>query len=141
MMSEGFRNVPGVPDGWELVGLRPPQENEWIIDGKGNPMQWSYDGCGQWFVIISKIEQPAKYRRFANGADFMANKVQGIAVDWSSPSDCPGFYAIVAANNSFIWVAFGDVIQRFEWEQAFDKLKFRHADNSTSPFGVRIDEY
>jgi len=24
-----FRGVPGVRDGWELVGLRPPQENEW----------------------------------------------------------------------------------------------------------------
>jgi hypothetical protein len=61
--EQGFCGVPGVPDGWELVGIRPPQENEWIV-GKGNPMQWSYDGCGQCFAIIRKIEQPAKYRPF-----------------------------------------------------------------------------
>jgi hypothetical protein len=70
----------------------------------------------------------------------MANKGQGIAVDWSSPSYCPGFYAIVSANNSFLWVAFGGVVKSFRWEQAFEELKFRHADNSTSPFGVKIDE-
>jgi hypothetical protein len=141
MMSEGFRNVPGVPDGWELVAIRKARYMENYIWTSGYPSLWQ-DSEESDFVspIIRKIEKPAKYRRFTNGADFMANKGQGIAVDWSSPSDCPGFYAIVSANNSFLWVAFGDVIQRFEWEQAFDKLKFRHADNSTSPFGVRIDE-
>ncbi len=139
-MSEGFRNVSGVPDGWELVhACRQAESGERYLNSGGHLScaTWRTSDC---YPIIRKVEKPAKYRRFANGADFMANKGQGIAVDWSSPSDCPGFYAIVAANNSFIWVAFGDVIQRFEWEQAFDKLKFRHADNSTSPFGVRIDE-
>jgi hypothetical protein len=139
-MSEGFSNVPGVPEGWKLVRVGKPNVGDWFIDGIDDPRQArDHDHC-YGCAIIRKIEKPAKYRRFTNGADFMANKGQGIAVDWSSPSDCPGFYAIVSANNSFIWVAFGDVIQRFEWEQAFDKLKFRHADNSTSPFGVRIDE-
>jgi hypothetical protein len=138
-MSEGFKGVPGVPDGWELVALRVPDKGEWFIGVDGKPCQ-ADRSSGQVWPIIRKIEQPAKYRPFANGADFMANKGQGIAVDWSSPSDCPGFYAIVSANNSFLWVAFGGVVKSFRWEQAFEELKFRHADNSTSPFGVRIDE-
>ena len=138
-MSEGFKGVPGVPDGWELVALRVPDKGEWFIGVDGKPCQ-ADRSSGQVWPIIRKIEQPAKYRPFANGADFMANKGQGIAVDWSSPSDCPGFYAIVSANNIFLWVAFGGVVKSFRWEQAFEELKFRHADNSTSPFGVRIDE-
>ncbi len=137
-MSEGFKGVPGVPDGWELVALRVPDKGEWFIGVDGKPCQ-ADRSSGQVWPIIRKIEQPAKYRPFANGADFMANKGQGIAVDWSSPSDCPGFYAIVSANNIFLWVAFGGVVKSFRWEQAFEELKFRHADNSTSPFGVRID--
>jgi hypothetical protein len=139
MSSEGFKGVPGVPDGWELVAFRVPDKGEWFVGVDGKPCQAELSS-GQVWPIIRKIEQPAKYRQFANGADFMAHKGQGIAVDWSSPSDCPGFYAIVSANNSFLWVAFGGVVKSFRWEQAFEELKFRHADNSTSPFGVRIDE-
>jgi len=139
-MSEGFRGVPGVPEGWELVLFGKPKPGDFVLNWVGQVEQWNHRNTAYVFPIIRKIEQPAKYRAFANGADFMANKGQGIAVDWSSPSDCPGFYAIVSANNSYLWVGFGDVIQRFGWEQAFEKLRFRHADSSTSPFGVKIDE-
>jgi hypothetical protein len=140
MSSEGFRNVPGVPDGWELVhaNRRAVKGEHYISDGNVEVQKMSESVFAH--PIIRKIEKPARYRAFANGADFMANKGQGIAVDWSSPSDCPGFYAIVSANNIFLWVAFGGVVKSFRWEQAFEELKFRHADNSTSPFGVRIDE-
>jgi hypothetical protein len=139
--EQGFRGVPGVPDGWELVGIRKALNGEFIVNAIGNTEMWNHTLPSEYlYPIIREIEKPAKYRAFANGADFMANKGQGIAVDWSSPSDCQGFYAIVSANNIFLWVAFGGVVKSFRWEQAFEELKFRHADNSTSPFGVKIDE-
>jgi hypothetical protein len=138
--EQGFRNIPGVPDGWELVRVGKPNVDDWFIDGLDDPRQArAHD---QWYgcAIVRKIEQPDRYRAFANGAEYFANRRDGIAVDWKLEDGSPGFYAVVSANNSVLWVAFGNVIQRFGWEQAFEKLKFRHIDNSTSPFGVKIDE-
>jgi hypothetical protein len=140
MSDEGFRNVPGVPDGWELVEVRKIKQGDFSISRDGNPFEWRTCESDTVWPIIRKVEQPAKYRPFANGAEYFANSQNRISVDWNRENGHLGFYTVVSANNSFLWVAIGDVIERFGWEQAFGKLKFRHADNSTSPFGVRIDE-
>lgn len=140
MSNEGFRGVPGVPDGWELVAIRRARYMENYIWTSGYSSLWQ-DSEESDFVapIVRKIEQPAKYRPFVNGAEYFANRQDRISVDWNREDGHPGFYAVVSANNSFLWVAIGDVIERFDWLQAFQKIKFRHIDNSTSPFGVKLD--
>jgi len=66
MSEQGFRGVPGVPDGWELVRIGKPNVGDWFIDGFDDPRQArDHDHC-YGCAIIRKIEQPAKYRQFAN---------------------------------------------------------------------------
>lgn len=138
MSSEGFRNVPGVPEGWELVRIDFVTEGEWYLFN-GKPLQWgstkNVSDCD--FPIIRKIEGFKTYRPFANGAEYIAKRRDGIAVDWKS-GDRDGFYAIVSANKMFVWVAFGKDVEVFGWKQAFERLVFRHIDGSTSPFGVEV---
>ena len=71
--QQGFRGVPGVPDGWELVALRVPDKGEWFIGVDGKPFQAEFSS-GQVWPIIRKIEQPAKYRQFASAEEFAPHR-------------------------------------------------------------------
>ena len=139
MNSEGFRGIPGVPEGWELVEFRKPVKGDFVINWIGEIEQ--HEHCQPVFVlpIIRKIEVPKKYRPFKGGAEYMASSQRGVAADWNFP-EARGFYAVVSANASFVWVAFGDKIERFDWIRAFEKLVCRYADGSTYPFGVEVKE-
>ena len=58
-MSNGFRGVPGVPDGWELVEFRTVRKGDWILSDQGWPMLWQSDGTGDRggiFAIIRETE-------------------------------------------------------------------------------------
>jgi hypothetical protein len=141
MSSEGFKNIPGVPEGWELLAVGLVTMGEWFVNRNGDPERWNQDfptTC--MYAIIRKIEVPNQYRPFKGGAEYMASSQRGVAVNWKDPNTPCGFYAVVSANASFVWVAFGDKIERFDWKQAFEKLVCRHADGSTSPFGVEVKE-
>lgn len=134
-------SIEGIPEGWELVRVGKPIMNvDCVVAGDGMPVLIDWITDRRNWLIIRKIEKPKTYRAFANAAEYFANRRENLAVDWSSNDPSPGFFAVVSANNSFIWVAFGDVIQRFDWSQAFEKLIFRHVDNTTSPFGVEVTE-
>lgn len=139
MSSEGFKGVPGVPDGWELVAIRHAEPGEWFMDQDGRPalaeIRTTYKR-----PVIRKIETPKKYRPFANGAEYIAKRREAIAVDWKSNIAHAGFFAVVGANSPFVWVAFGKDVEVFDWKQAFERLVFRHIDGSTSPFGVEVTE-
>jgi hypothetical protein len=139
MSNEGFRGIPGVPEGWELVRIGKPEIGEWFLDGLGHLSQAKHDGHWQGCVIIRKIEVPKKYRPFKGGAEYMASGRQGVAVDWNF-TEAHGFYAVVSANDSFVWVAFGTAVEQFDWSRALEKLHFHHADGSASPFGVEVTE-
>jgi hypothetical protein len=84
-----------------------------------------------------KIDVPKKYRPFESGAEYIAKRLDGIAVNWKT-GETNGFYFVVSANDSFVWVAFGEDVERFDWVAAFERLYFRHIDGSTSPFGVEV---
>ena len=136
-------SIPGLEylekEGWEIVRYDFANPGEPYVGHDGTV--WKWDGLGPSaakHIIIRKIEKPKTYRAFANAAEYVANRREGFAVDWNLKDSRPGFYAVVAANSSFLWVAFGDVNQRFDWDQAFEKLMFRHVDNTTSPFGVEV---
>ena len=133
-------SIEGIPEGWELVRVGKPKTGEFFIDGLSCPHQAMDDEHFHGCAIIRKIEKPKQYRPFANAAEYVANRREGFAVDWNLKDSRPGFYAVVAANSSFVWVAFGDANTRFDWAQAFEKLMFRHIDNTTSPFGVEVTE-
>jgi hypothetical protein len=140
MSSEGFKNVPGVPEGWELLAVGLVTMGEWFVNRNGEPEQWNQDfrtTC--MYAIIRKIETPKKYRPFKGGAEYMASGRQGVAVDWNF-TEAHGFYAVVSANDSFVWVAFGTAVEQFDWSRALEKLHFHHADGSASPFGVEVTE-
>ena len=125
MSSEGFEGVPGVPDGWELVRIDNPTHGDWFIDVFGLPMQYLYQNpCGGKFPIVRKIEQPAKYRAFANAEEFKPHRYRW----WSWKDD---------RSNTFPPAAFGKSGHHsHSWEASFDQKVF---DDGT-PFGVRIDE-
>jgi len=144
MSEQGFKGVPGVPEGWELVRIDFVTEGEWYLF-KGRVDKWEskhVSDCD--FPIIRKIETPKQYRPFANGTEYMASGRQGVAVDLKKGETngfyANGFYAIVSANDSSVWVAFGKDVEVFDWKQAFERLVFRHIDGSTSPFGVEVTE-
>jgi hypothetical protein len=137
-INQGFRDVPGVPDGWELVEFRCAQIGEYAIDGDGTPYRL-LSPTTTFCAVIRKIETSKMYRPFANGAEYIERR-DGIAVDWKYPDRADGFYAVVSANDSFVWVAFGTAIERFDWLAAFEKIVFRQIDGSTSPFGVEVTQ-
>jgi hypothetical protein len=138
MSSEGFKGVPGVPDGWELVRFDYAVGGERYLAGSGEiTVHLSTKPTQAKRLIIRKIEVPKQYRPFANGAEYIAKRRDGIAVDWKT-GETNGFYAIVSANDIFVWVAFGTAVEVFEWQQAFERLAFRYVDGTTSPFGVEV---
>jgi hypothetical protein len=140
MSEQGFKNIPGVPEGWELVHcLRIGEPGEIGLNQLGEPFAIGPNRTIKKVPIIRKIEVPKKYRPFKGDAEYMASSQRGVAADWSF-TEAHGFYAVVSANASFVWVAFGDKIERFNWKQAFEKLVCRHANGSTSPFGVEVTE-
>jgi hypothetical protein len=140
MSNQGFQGIPGVPDGWELVRFDYAVEGERYLTGSGEiVVHLSTKPTQAMRLIIRKIEVPKQYRPFASGLEYIQKRLDGIAVDWKK-GDIGGFYAIVSANNLFVWVAFGKDIQVFDWKQAFERLVFRHVDGTTSPFGVEVTE-
>ncbi len=140
MSNQGFQGVPGVPDGWELVRFDYAVDGERYLTGSGEIVaHLSAKPTQVMRLIIRKIEVPKRYRPFANGAEYIAKRRDAIAVDWKK-GETNGFYAVVSANDSFVWVAFGKDIEEFDWKRAFERLHFRHIDGSTSPFGVEVTE-
>lgn len=47
--------IEGVPDGWELVKLAPPEVGQWFVNMKGEPELSQYDITSFW-PIIRRIE-------------------------------------------------------------------------------------
>ncbi len=140
MSNEGFRGVPGVPDGWELVHAnRQAESGEYFLDAKGclRPADHRTNSC---YPIIRKTQKPAKYRQFKDAEEFKPHRDRWVRVikehnmsgcdldDWLTDSlrfmgqDKTG----VCAPGG--WLTYGC---------AFDCFVF---DDDGTPFGVRIDE-
>jgi len=63
-------NVEGIPDGWELVAIRQPKENEFHLDSLGNVVCCGIENNSCTYPIIRKIKKPKQYRPFANAREF-----------------------------------------------------------------------
>jgi hypothetical protein len=47
--------IPGVPEGWELLALRVPDKGEWFVGVDGKPCQADHSSGLVW-PIIRKID-------------------------------------------------------------------------------------
>ena len=124
MSNEGFLGVPGVPEGWKLVAIRKARYMENYIWTSGYPSLWQDSEESDFVVpIIRKIEQPAKYRPFANAEEFKPHRDRW----WTWKDD---------RANTFPPAAFGKSGHHsHSWENSFDRKVF---DDGT-PFGVKLD--
>jgi hypothetical protein len=124
------QQIPGVPDGWELVRICSPSKGDWFVGFDGKPHQAEHSG-GYVLPIIRKIEKPARHRPFANAAEHIPYWGKPIR-----PKGGAGFNSVVSTSRSGIYVAFETLIIRHSMADAFERFEF--ADGT--PFGVRIDE-
>jgi hypothetical protein len=120
--------IPGVPDGWELVhAMRFAEAGEYILDELGKPYL-SVMGSGRPFPIIRKIEKPAEYRPFVSCVEI--EPVFNRNLRWKNGAI--GLLRISIADNGGIFIGSAN----YTFQRAFDVLVL---DDGT-PFGVKIDE-
>jgi hypothetical protein len=136
MSEQGFRNVPGVPEGWELVLFGKPKPGDFVLNWVGQVEQWNharFQNTAYVFPIIRKIEQPARYRPFSNGKE--AHPFWDVALRLAN--------AVLESKHSrFRITTIGvDGITTnatfYTYEQAFERFC---VDDDGTPFGVKIDE-
>jgi hypothetical protein len=136
-MSEGFKGVPGVPDGWELVAIRKALNSEFIVNAIGNAEMWNHTLPSEYlYPIIRKIEQPAKYRAFANAEEFKPHRDRWIKL---TIAESDGVYLTYQVASYDDWgVIFGG--SKETYQAVFNRYVFDGLDGTTEPFGVKIDE-
>jgi hypothetical protein len=124
--------IPGVPEGWELVKIGTPVfDVDWVIDPNGNARLCDYDSAYLNRAIIRKIEKPAAYRPFANAEEYFPH--------WGKPVKCRdslGFDSIISTSELGVYTAQARMVRFFTMEEAFGFLTF----SDGTPFGVKIDE-
>ena len=120
------QQIPGVPEGWELVRIGPVNPGEFFVDYDGKAQQYAQAAASiGWVTIIRKIEKPAKYRPFANAEEFKPHRDR-----WWYRDDKDG-------RRHFPPVGYSDQAHGgASWKHRFDTCFF---DDGT-PFGVKIDE-
>jgi hypothetical protein len=127
------QQIPGVPDGWELVhAMRFAEAGEYILDELGKPYL-SVMGSGRPFPIIRKIEKPARYRPFedAREADQFWNASLRIANSIPESKDSRFRINTIGCDGITIGLEF------YSYKAAFDGFS---VDDDGTPFGVKIDE-
>ena len=139
MSSEGFKGVPGVPEGWELVRIDCVTNGEhYVHNGVARLWGESKASCAT-YPIIRKIETPKKYRPFANGEEFKPHRHRWVKVVSEDNSgglldegDTGGLRSITGCSKSGVciwegWMTYGEAFECF----AFD---------DGTPFGVEVTE-
>ena len=125
MMSN---QIPGVPEGWELVRIGRINAGEWTLDDFGDPFVWKGESSTSVFPIIRKIEKPATYRPFVSCVEIEPFFNRNLR--WKDGTI--GLLRISIADNGGIFIGSAN----YTFQRAFDVLVL---DDGT-PFGVRIDE-
>ena len=122
------QQIPGVPEGWELVRVGVPDSDDWLVGHEGNPVAHAMLKRPlklRQYAIIRKIEKPARYRPFASAEEFKPHRDR-----WWYRDDKDG-------RRHFPPVGYSDQAHGgATWKHRFETCFF---DDGT-PFGVRIDE-
>lgn len=123
--EQGFRGVPGVPDGWELVRIVDrPQIGEYALDRVNHPVMVMEPDAWDLGVIVRKIETPKRYRPFANAEEFKPHRDRW----WRWKNDPKDFYPPCGYSDRFHG--------GYPWGDSFNEKLF---DDGT-PFGVEVTE-
>jgi hypothetical protein len=139
MSEQGFKGIPGVPEGWELVRIGKPEIGEWFLDGLGHLSQAKHDGHWQGRAIIRKIETPKKYRPFANAEEFKPHRDRWVRIVSAESNCCDLDDWDVGHLQSITGYSEGSVCIWEGWMtygEAFECFAF---DDGT-PFGVEVTE-
>ena len=121
-MSDGFRGVPGVPDGWELVRITDdPKSGEFALEWPNRVVMVTDPDMWELAVIVRKIEKPKRYRPFANASEFRPHRERWWRLKEESKDKFhpPGYYS-----------------DDTDWERSFEVLEF---DDGT-PYGVEVTD-
>jgi hypothetical protein len=122
--EQGFRGVPGVPDGLEVVAFREVRYEEMYLND--DVLRWTQTRTSAAkYVIVRKIEKQKQYRPFENGEEFKPYRDRW----WRYKSEKftsrpPRGY------DDCGWIC-GDT-----WGRLFDAIVF----DDGSPFGVEVTE-
>jgi hypothetical protein len=126
--------IPGVPEGWELVAIRKPVRNvDHILGPDLEPVLCDHVQQNFNCVIICKIEKPAKYRPFESARE--ADQF------WNASLRLAGVSGEIKDSRFRITSIGRDGIttnaEFYSYEAAFCKF---YVDDDGTPFGVKIDE-
>jgi len=57
MSEQGFRGIPGIPDGLEVIAFREVEYDETFLDVDGRVRRWTdkFRGTEAKYVIVQKI--------------------------------------------------------------------------------------
>ena len=124
--------IPGVPEGWELVRIGKPETGEWFINGIDDLVQAIDDKHFYGCVILRKIEKPAKYRPFKDAEEFKPHRDR-----WIRQKESDSIFRVITYDEDGLFALIEIVVDPFCWEEAFEDFVF---DDDGTPFGVRIDE-
>jgi hypothetical protein len=128
------QQIPGVPEGWELVRIGVVHHGEWRLMDDRSIRQWlTIEPSVGWAVVLRKIEKPAAYRPFANAreADQFWNASLRIANSIPESKDSRFRINTIGCDGITIGLEF------YSYKAAFDGF---YVDDDGTPFGVKIDE-
>ena len=131
-IEQGFPNVPGLPDGWELVhACRQAQSGEYYLNNKG---YLSFADCrtSSSYAIIRKIEKPAEDRLFANSKEAEPFWDEALRLAKPCGQSANTRFRICVMTDKGIRIG----LDFYSYAIAFER--FVCADGT--PFGVKVDE-
>jgi hypothetical protein len=133
-MNDGFRGVPGVPGGWELVRItEDPKSGEFALEWPNRAVMVTDPDMWELAVIVRKVEQPKRYRPFASAEEFKPHRDRWIrfaADDWSA---C---WKVSWYRDDGVFLDHGPTRRHLSFDFVFDDWIF---DDGT-PFGVEVTD-
>jgi hypothetical protein len=127
MSEQGFRGIPGVPDGWEVVRIGVPSKGDYYLDGQFGITEGEI-GMVVARPIVRKIEKQKRYRPFENGTEaepFFDRKLRAKDNDRH-------LFRIVEMSNSLITVA--------NYTRTYEYVFDNYVCDDGVPFGVEVTE-
>ncbi len=122
-MADGFRGIPGVPEGWELVRIGRPAKGEFFVRFGRVDECTHTEYMDDSSAIVRKIEKPKRYRQFANAEEFKPHREKWWKWKVEGRLMPPAWYDDEEHNST-------------SWRQSFDAKVF---DDGT-PFGVEVTD-
>jgi hypothetical protein len=126
--------IPGVPEGWELVAIRKPvRDVDHILGPDLEPVLCDHVQQNFNCVIIRKIEKPATYRPFKDAEE--ADQFWNAALRYRSAlgQNIYSRFRINTIGHDGITIG----LEFYSYKAAFDNFCI---DDDGTPFGVKIDE-